>query len=221
MYSCTAGETGNVKVDERALVRRIIEGDTEAFRFVVEQHQTRIFYLGLKFLKDREEAEDFAQEVFLRAFERLDSFKGEGPFAGWIYRIAFNLAATKYRVARRFLTESWDDERDSPAESGFVPLEPRYGPPVLPPSLEGSAERTGEVEQKVIQAESADEVNRALRKLPGRFAVLVKMHFYDGLTYPEISEILNMPINTIKSYIHRAKKAIRRLLTGHGYAEVQ
>jgi RNA polymerase sigma-70 factor (ECF subfamily) len=210
-----------VKVDEAALVREILEGDTEAFRIIVEQHQTRVFYLGLKFLKGREEAEDFAQEVFLRAFERLDTYKGDGAFAGWLYRIAFNLAATKYRAARRFPTESWDEERDSPSGGGSLSGERSTSYSALRTSIGGDRERTGEVEQRVIHAESVDEVNQALKKIPGPYALLVKMHFYDGLTYPEISEILSMPINTIKSYIHRAKKSIRRLLAGHGYAEAK
>jgi len=210
-----------VKVDEAALVREILTGNTEAFRVIVEQNQTRVFYLGLKFLKGREEAEDFAQEVFLRAFERLDTFKGDGSFSGWLYRIAFNLAATKYRVGRRFLMESWDDERDSPAEGDYLSGAQPAHSSVLPASVPGTEERTGEVERRVIRAESVAEVNRALKKIPGRLAVLVKMHFYDGLTYPEISEILNMPINTIKSYIYRAKQSIKKLLAGHGYAEVQ
>lgn len=210
-----------MKVDEAALVREILQGNTEAFRIIVERHQTRVFYLGLKFLKDREEAEDFAQEVFLRAFERLDTYKGEGAFAGWLYRIAFNLASSKYRASRRFLTESWDDERDSPAEE--QPRNPELPAPysVLPASLEGTGTHIGEVEHKVIHAESIDEVNQALKKIPGLYAILVKMHFYDGLSYPEISEILSMPINTIKSYIHRAKQSIRKLLTGRGYAEAK
>jgi RNA polymerase sigma-70 factor (ECF subfamily) len=208
-----------VKVDETTLVREILEGNTEAFRIIVEQHQTRVFYLGLKFLKGREEAEDFAQEVFLRAFERLDTFKGEGAFAGWLYRIAFNLASTKYRSAKRVLTESWDDERDSPSNGDSGEGTSVHGN--LPASLEGSQERTGEVEHQVIHAESMEEVNKAVKKLPGLYALLVKMHFYDGLSYPEISEILSMPINTIKSYIFRAKKSIRKLLAGHGYAEAK
>ena len=91
--------------DDNLLVRKIVKGNTDAFRQIVEKHQSKIFYLGLKFFHNPEEAEDFTQDVFLRAYEKLATFRGRVPFGAWLYRIAYNLAVNRYHFNRRRLTE--------------------------------------------------------------------------------------------------------------------
>lgn len=160
----------------------------EAYRFIVERHQARIFYLGLKFLHRPEDAEDFAQEVFLRAYARLESFQGAVPFSAWLYRIAFNLAVNRYHLKKRAFLEVHTAELQP--DPGFSP------------------------EQRALREELAEWVRKALTKIPETYHVLIKMHFFDGLSYPEISKALRIPVNTIKSYIFRAKELIRRMLAG-------
>ncbi len=174
--------------DDAALVRRVLAGETEAYRTLVKRHQERIFYVGLKFFRRFEDAEDFAQEVFLRAFERLASFAGQGSFAGWLYRVAFNLAVNSYRRARSKLVDELRQEALADADPA------------------------SDVEGSVVSAESAGRINEALERLPNRYALIVKMHFFDGLSYPEIADILDMPVNTVKSHVFRAKGLIRSLL---------
>jgi RNA polymerase sigma-70 factor (ECF subfamily) len=169
-------------------VAQVLEGDVEAYRLIVERHQVRIFYLGLKFLRRPEDAEDFAQEVFLRAFAKLASFQGSVPFSAWLYRIAFNLAVNRYHLKKRAFLEVHTAE-----------LQPDPG--ISP-------------EQKVLREELADWVRKALARIPETYHLLIKMHFFDGLSYPEISKVLQMPVNTIKSYIFRAKELIRQMLQG-------
>jgi len=90
-----------VEADDNELVRRVLDGDLAAYRTIVERHQGRLFYIGLKFLHSNEDAEDFAQEAFLRAYERLGSYRGSGSFSAWLYRVAFNLAVNRYHGAGR------------------------------------------------------------------------------------------------------------------------
>lgn len=158
----------------------------EAFRHIVERHQARIFYLGLKFMRRPEDAEDFAQEVFLRAYSKLGGFQGAVPFSAWLYRIAFNLAVNRYHLKKRSFLEVHGAE-----------LQPD---PAMSP------------EQRVLREELAEWVRKALAKIPETYHVLIKMHFFDGLSYPEISKALEIPVNTIKSYIFRAKELIRQML---------
>ncbi len=172
--------------DDNALVQEVVAGDTEAFRPLVERHQGRIYYLGLKFFRRREDAEDFAQEVFVRAFERLGSFHGEVPFSAWLYRLAYNLAVNQYHASRRRLVE--------------VSVE------------EPAAETTVTPETLYLKGESVHWLRGVLRELPEAYNAVVKMHYFDGLTYPQISRILEIPVNTIKSHIFRAKALIRRKL---------
>ena len=171
---------------DNLLVRRVLQGEVKAYGTIVARHQTRIFYLGLKFLHRTEDAEDFAQEVFIRAYEKLSSFQGTVPFAAWLYRIAFNLAVNKYHYKKRQVQAV--NTVDILPDSSFSP------------------------EHRLLAEELAEWVRKTLHKIPESYHVLIRMHFFEGLSYPEISKALEMPVNTIKSYIFRAKAMIRQKL---------
>jgi len=168
------------------LVRRVLAGKVEAYGELVARHQARVFYLGLKFLRRNEDAEDFAQEVFIRAYEKLSSFQGSVPFAAWLYRIAYNLAVNRYHLKKRQLQAV--NTVDILPDSSFSP------------------------EHHLLSEELAEWVRKSLQKIPEIYHVLIRMHFFEGLSYPEISKALEMPVNTIKSYIFRAKELIRQRL---------
>lgn len=182
--------------EDNELVLRVSAGDRTAYRTIVERHQERIFYLGLQFLRSMEDAQDYAQEVFLRAYRRIDSFRGQVPFAAWLYRLAFNLAVNRYHVSRRTLAEA---------------------------SCDGLAIPTREPtpEAQLLEAETAAEVRRVLERLPAAYNVVIRMHFFDGMSYPEISRATGLPVNTIKSHVFRAKRILRRHLAGPGGAGPQ
>jgi RNA polymerase sigma-70 factor (ECF subfamily) len=171
---------------DNELVKRVLAGEVEAYGELVTRHQARVFYLGLKFLRRNEDAEDFAQEVFIRAFEKLASFQGSVPFAAWLYRIAYNLAVNKYHLKKRQLQAV--NTVDILPDSSFSP------------------------EHRLLTEELSEWVRRSLHKIPEIYHVLIRMHFFEGLSYPEISKALEMPVNTIKSYIFRAKELIRQRL---------
>jgi RNA polymerase sigma-70 factor (ECF subfamily) len=183
--SLSIAEKRKAKPDNE-LVRRVLAGDVEAYGAIVARHQARVFYLGLKFLRRTEDAEDFAQEVFIRAYEKLSSFLGNVPFAAWLYRIAFNLAVNKYHLKKRQVQAV--STVDILPDSSFSP------------------------EHHLQSAELAEWVRRTLHKIPDIYHQLIRMHFFEGLSYPEISKALEMPVNTIKSYIFRAKELIRQKL---------
>jgi RNA polymerase sigma-70 factor (ECF subfamily) len=174
-------------LDDNILVSLVTGGDRSAFRILVERHQARIFYLGIKFLRNLQDAEDFAQEVFLKAFRKLDSFRGQVPFGAWLYRLAFNLAVNQYHVSRRKLIEV-DTDQVTVGSPGMTP------------------------EEAVIRSETRDEVREALGRLPDAYQLVIRMHFYDGMSYPEISRAAGIPVNTIKSHVFRAKRLIRSLI---------
>lgn len=171
---------------DNELVRRVLRGEVDAFASIVTRHQARLFRLGLKFLHRAEDAEDFAQEVFIRAYQRLATFQGQVPFAAWLYRISFNLAVNRYHVKKRTLP--------AVAEVEHLP-DPSHSP-----------------EHRLVREELGEWVRKTLQKIPDIYNVLLRMHFFDGLSYPEISRKLRIPVNTIKSYIFRAKELIRQRL---------
>jgi RNA polymerase sigma-70 factor (ECF subfamily) len=169
---------------DNELVRRVLAGEVQAYGQLVARHQARVFYLGLKFLRRNEDAEDFAQEVFIRAYEKLSSFQATVPFAAWLYRIAYNLAVNKYHLKKRQLRAV--NTVELLPDSSFSP------------------------EHHLLAEELSEWVRRSLQKIPEIYHVLIRMHFFEGLSYPEISRALEMPVNTIKSYIFRAKELIRQ-----------
>jgi RNA polymerase sigma-70 factor (ECF subfamily) len=184
MSSSTEGKAKTEISSDNELAQRVLRGEVDAYRAIVERHQARIFYLGLKFLRRPEDAEDFAQEVFCRVYEKLASFQGGVPFAAWLYRIAFNLAVNRYHVKKRAVHSV-----------ATVDLLPDFS---LSP------------EHRLLREELAEWVRKTLHKIPKIYHVLIRMHFFEGLSYPEISKALEMPVNTIKSYIFRAKELIRQ-----------
>jgi RNA polymerase sigma-70 factor (ECF subfamily) len=181
-----------VEHSDNTLIKHVLKGEIKAFRKIVERHQARIFYLGMRFFRNLHDAEDFAQEVFLKAYKKLGMFKGEASFGSWLYRLAFNLAINEYRVLKRQLVEIEIERGDLDDES---PTPDFY----------------------LIRAEEMAEVQRVLKEIPDRYNLVLKMHYFDGLAYQEIAELTGYPINTIKSHIHRAKRLIKKKLEPQKY----
>ena len=147
--------------------------------------------MGKKFFSNPADAEDFSQEVFIRAYERLASYKGKGPFAGWLYRLAFNLGINKYHITKRTLFES-----ELPEETASLSYQP---------------------EQKVMDTLYKEKVREELKKLSSGYQLVLNLHFFEGFTYPEISQITGFPVGTIKSHIFRGKKLLKERLAAYEY----
>ena len=180
---------------DNELVKRILAGQTEAYREIVTRHQARIFYMGLKFFHNRHDAEDYAQEVFLKTFEKLRTFKGEVPFASWLNKIAYNMAVNQYHKRKRTRLEV------------ALPYEPE--------------DTSLSPETRLLRNELCEKVRKVLKKIPDIYKPVINLHFFEGLSYPEISRALSIPVNTIKSYIFRVKRMLRGRLgaTVYGYLE--
>ncbi|MGO8695233.1 MAG: RNA polymerase sigma factor [Rectinemataceae bacterium] len=186
--SASASDKGEPS-DEEAIFR-VLEGDTEAYAVLVRRHRSRVFRLGLSFFRDEEDAADFAQDVFIKAYTALGSFKGRSLFSTWLLRIAYNTAvnAKKRRKERLPL-----DEEELAGAPG--------------------------VDETHFREEAARAVREAMVGLPARQAVCIELFFYYDLTYKEISEITGFPVNTIKSHVFRAKRLLRQRLGGGSEAD--
>ncbi|UCF99191.1 MAG: RNA polymerase sigma factor [Spirochaetaceae bacterium] len=183
------------RISDNELVGRILGGDIDAYREIVARHQARIFYMGLKFFHNRHDAEDFAQEVFLKTFEKLKTFRAEVPFGSWLNKIAYNMAVNQYHKRKRAHVEV------------AMPCEPRD--PSLSP------------ETRVLRSELRERVSKVLKKIPDIYKPVITLHFFEGLSYPEISRALSIPVNTIKSYVFRAKQLLRIRLGTYVYGYLE
>jgi RNA polymerase sigma-70 factor (ECF subfamily) len=171
--------------DEEAIAR-VLDGDTEAFSVLVRRHRSKVLRVGMSFFRDEEEAADFAQDVFIKAYTALGSFQGKSQFSTWLLRIAYNTAVNAKKRKRAELR--LDPEAEIVGEPGADELN--------------------------LREASAQAVREAVAELPPRQALCVELCFYYDLKYSEISEITGFPVNTIKSHVFRAKRLLRERLGG-------
>lgn len=183
-----------VTLDDRALVARTQDGNRDAFAILVERYQERVLNLVYRRLNDRELALDVAQEVFLKAYKGLSRFKGESKFFTWLFRITMNEAISARRKAERQRTASLDRE-GADGQRMSDPADTTYEP---------GAEAERSDDQAMVQ--------RAISGLPDELAQVILLRDIDGRPYQEISEILEIPLGSVKSRIHRARQQLKERL---------
>lgn len=183
--------------DDAALIERSRAGDVAAFEPLVEKYRQRVWRLAYNLLRDREEAWDVAQEAFIRAYQALPTFRGQSAFYTWLYRIVMNVAADRAR-ARGARGRAFGTER--------VPEEDWER--VLP-----DQSRTEESPDAVAaRHEQRQKIMRALDALPEHHRRIVVLSDLQGLSYREIAETLDIPMGTVMSRLHNARKRLREAL---------
>ena len=184
---------------ERALIDRVINGDTEAFSPLVEEHQRMVYNLALRMLRDPQNAQDAAQDAFLKAFRSLPKFRGESSFSVWLYRLTSNVCLDMLRKAKHSgkVVSLYPDDED---EGRMLDL------PDTAPLPEEAAEKRERIEC----------VRTAMKNLSPEHREILILREVDGLNYAEIAEHLGINEGTVKSRINRAKLALRRELEKSG-----
>jgi RNA polymerase sigma-70 factor (ECF subfamily) len=186
------------------LVQRARDGDREAFRELVERYQRRISTLALGMLRNREDALDVVQETFTKAYQSLDRFKGDASFYTWTYRIAVNLCIDHQRREAKLplaTNEPRQGERSTDrAEDALA---------ALPDSSE-----QGDPYQRTRDAEIARNLHRAIADLTPEHRAVILLREVDGLSYEEISHVLEVPKGTVMSRLHYARRQLQERLRG-------
>jgi RNA polymerase sigma-70 factor (ECF subfamily) len=170
------------------LIRRFLAGDTDAFTRLVERHRQRVYNLCLRLLGDADDAADAAQDTFVSVLTKLDRFRGDAAFTTWMHRIAVNACYDVTRRRRRQPMLRLADEGDAPVETG---------PPVPDPAEELAGTR---------------DVVAALRAIPEEFRTAVVLADLQDLPYEEVAKVLDVPIGTVKSRVHRGRVALARAM---------
>lgn len=178
---------------DQTLIDQCLAGRREAFGQLVERYQHRLYHGLLHALGSAEDAQDVAQEAFVNAFEKLASFKGQAAFYSWLFRIALNAAVSAKRKTRR-MSASVETRRD---ESG---LEPADANPSSEPSY------------AMDVAERQRLVRQALSELSEEFRTALVLKEMDGMSYEEIAQVVEVPLGTVRSRIHRARLELRSKL---------
>lgn len=185
---------------DRALVDEAREGSQEAFASLVRRYQGRIFNMALGSTANEADAEDVAQEVFVRVFRGLSGFRGESAFRTWLYRVAVNVIRSEAGKRRSSGWLRWlRREADGTSADVVEDLDDLPAP--------------GNLEAAVI---GRDAIDRALRRLPGDLRMAVTLRDIEGLEYKEIAEVLGVPIGTVMSRIARGRGKLRGFLQADG-----
>ncbi len=171
---------------EQEIIAKVQRGDTRAFSILVDQYQDIVFSLALRILKNREEAEEMAQEAFVRAFRSLASFRGNSRFSTWLYSIAYNSCLSQVRKNK--LSCSMNN------------------------SMEPGVEIWGEQENREEEEQRSRCLEAALKKLPEEDYLLVILHYYDNQRIDEISRITGLGESNVKVRLHRVRKKLQTMM---------
>jgi len=180
-----------IRSSEEDLVRRCRAGEEEAFRELIDRYKTLIVGLLARSVPERARAEELAQDVFLRVHRGLPYFRGEARLSTWMYRIVANVLAEERQARQRAGVSYSIDERTADGELRIEPasIERAYG-----------------------ALELRDRLTKAVARLPPEYQMLVSGHYLQGLKYEELAEALRLPMGTVKTHLHRAKRLLRQTL---------
>ena len=173
------------------LVLRVQQGDKRAFDLLVIKYQHRLVQLVYRYVKDPSEAQDVAQEAFIRAYRALPEFRGESAFYTWLYRIAIN-TAKNYLISR--------NRRNSESEIDVYEAEQVENAPQL--------QGLDTLEQQLLNDEILRVINAAIAELPEDMRVAIMLREVEGMSYEDIAQIMNCPVGTVRSRLFRAREAI-------------
>lgn len=184
---------------EKHCIERVLKGDANAFEHLVHAYEKTVYNLALRTLGNREDAEDVTQEVFLKAYRSLDSFRGDSKFSVWLYRIVSNLCLDLLRSRQRKPVQSLTVEDDD-GEIGELEISDEHFSP----------------EKLLDRKLTRESVQRGLAALPDDARQILLLRELQGMSYEEIGQALGLEPGTVKSRIFRARKRLCAFLLQDG-----
>ena len=189
-------------VQERQLIARLQAGDDSAVQELADRYRSRIFQLAMRYMKNREDAEEVTQDVLLKVYRKVNAFSGDAQLSSWIYRITFNTAMSRLRSTR--LARAADQERDRTlAATGD---EDQQKP------ARQQADWSSMPDETVLRAQLREAVAEAIDELPEIYRAPVVLRDIQGLTTEEASSRLKLKDQTLKSRLHRGRLMLREKL---------
>ncbi|ERI06823.1 RNA polymerase sigma-W factor [Aneurinibacillus aneurinilyticus ATCC 12856] len=182
-------------ITEQRIIQEAKNGNRDAFAELVDLYKDKVYHVSYRMVGNRQEAEDVAQETFLRVYANLDNYDPQYKFSTWIYRIASNLSIDLLRKRKKNLSIDAEisgaegvDWHDRLADTGKGP------------------------EEEVLTDELQEEVQGAIMGLSPKYRAVMLLRYIEDLSLQEISEAVQLPISTIKTRIHRGREALRKKL---------
>ncbi len=189
----------SVEPTDKELVAQCKKGDRDAFEALVRRHQRRVYNLAFRILGHPEEAQELAQDVFIKVYQKIDSFRGDAAFTTWLYQVTANHAKNKLKyLGRRHYYRS--ESMDEPVQGQDGTMEKQYENPNPGP------------DDNMQSSQVRQLVQDKLAELPEEQRIVVTLRDIEGLDYEEIAQITGLALGTVKSRIHRGRLELKRLL---------
>lgn len=177
--------------DSGALIQKILDGDTDAFRELITANQRLVFHVVFRLVENPADREDLCQDIFVKVYQNLQRFKHNCKLSTWIATIAYNTAINSLKKKRLPL---YDDRL--PANQTVDSL------------LHSQCTQ----EHSLIQQDLLQQLENEIRKLPERYATIISLFHLEEMTYAEIGKVMNLPEGTVKSHLFRARKLLKERL---------
>ena len=187
------------EIPSEDLMARIAEGDDDAFEILVNRHQTSVLNLIYRFIGDRTQAKDLAQEVFIRVWHAAKTYKPEAKFTTWLYRITANLCLNELKSSRRrklFQFLRFGEDQENTIEEVLVDASPSP-------------------EDLLLSREQSRRISDALQSLPDNQRLALILKRYDDLSYQEIAKVIGCSVSAVESLLVRAKRTLQEKLKNY------
>lgn len=175
--------------NDQILINQIIDGDTNAFSVLVDRYKDLVFTLALRMLKNREEAEEVAQDTFIKTYKSLDKFKGDSKFSTWIYRVAYNTCLDRIKKNKKYLNDVEINELTAHQVK----------------TIDNALDRIEAKERK-------EAIQQCIEQLSSEDSFLLTLYYFDDLSLDEISKIVGITANSIKVKLFRCRKKLASIL---------
>jgi RNA polymerase sigma-70 factor, ECF subfamily len=197
--STPAGELDYAALSDQQVVQRAREGSERAYRELIGRYQRPVFSLIYRLVRDREKAEDLAQDTFIKVLNNIDRYNPEYKFSSWIFKIAHNTSLDQLRRREPdVLSLDGSPHARTAAETEATTITPESG---------------GETpEEFTLNRELGSEIDTALGTLRAEYRTAIVLCHVEGRPYDEIAEIMDVPLGTVKTYIHRGRKELMQRL---------
>ncbi|TKG96135.1 RNA polymerase sigma factor [Puteibacter caeruleilacunae] len=180
-------------MNETDLIKQILNGNTNAFGYLVNQHRQLVYHMVIRIVQQKEDAEDICQEVFIKVFKNINKFRGDAKLSTWIASIAYNVCINYLKKNNRYQKEELVGDY-----LGF----------------EKSFADTNNPEDVINKKELKQAVLNLVERLPVKYRTVVTLYHLEDFSYKEIEEITKYPEGTVKNYIHRARGLLKREIEG-------
>jgi RNA polymerase sigma-70 factor, ECF subfamily len=191
------------RTQDRQLIARLQAGDDTAVQDLANRYGSRIYQLALRHMKNREDAEEVAQDVLMKVYRKVNAFRGDAALSSWIYRITFNTAMSRLRTSRLARAAEQERERAMAAEAAANP-DSR--------SVRQPADWSRMPDESLLRLQLRDAVTAAIEELPEIYRAPVVLRDIQGLSTEEASTRLRLKDQTLKSRLHRGRLMLRERL---------